>query len=366
VWAELAAGYIESMIEGAVPSRGPNRSLALVPQTDPLWTDLLARSPTATPFHNPAWSSAIAATYGYRPFAAVLLDGSQAAAGVPLIEVRGPTRRRRWLSLPFTDECAPLAANRDDLADLIQRLDRARRLERLAEIEIRTGRPVPGVWKRPAGVTHLLQLEADAEALRRRFSRSRVQRNIARAEREGVRIERGIDREDLTERFYRLHVATRRRQGVPVQPQRFFGELWRLLVEPGLGFVLLAYVGERAVAGALYLAWRGTVVYKFGASDAGYLNLRPNHLVMWHAIRWGCEHGFQRFDFGKSDEDNAGLRAFKSGWGTIEEPLVYSVLADGPPSPQRSSVPNALRFSISHGPLWVCRLAGAALYRYAA
>ena len=102
--------------------------------------------------------------------------------------------------------------------------------------------------------------------------------------------------------------------------------LWSRLIKSGLGFVVLAYKDSTPIAGALFLAWNGTLIYKYSASDPLYWRYRPNNLVLWTAIRWGCEHGYHLMDFGKTDLANQGLRDFKSGWGATETPLIYSYI----------------------------------------
>jgi CelD/BcsL family acetyltransferase involved in cellulose biosynthesis len=222
-------------------------------------------------------------------------------------------------------------------------------------------------WRTGAdAVIHELELDSEVERVRKGFSRSQVIRNIGRAEREGVVVRRAAEPRDL-DAFYRLHTRTRRRQGVPVQPRRFFDVLWSRLVEPGIGFILLADVHDRkAVAGALFLTNGRTTIYKFGASDVESLRFRPNHLIFWTAIREACARGDRRFDFGRTDLTNGGLRAFKSGWGAKERPLTYSTLAPGAASEAEGMATRALSLAIRKGPRWVCRGTGEALYRYAA
>ena len=222
-------------------------------------------------------------------------------------------------------------------------------------------------WRVAAGaVIHELELESDPESLRKRFSRSQVVRNIARAEREGVVVRRAVGQQDL-HAFYRLHTQTRRRQGVPVQPRRFFELLWSRLVDPGLAYILLADVpGAEAVAGALFLQVGETTIYKFGASDVESLPLRPNHLIFWTAIQKACARGDRRFDFGRTDLGNTGLRAFKRGWGAEERPLRYSALTPGAAAGAEGAASRALGSAIRRGPKWVCTVTGQALYRYAA
>jgi len=93
--------------------------------------------------------------------------------------------------------------------------------------------------------------------------------------------------------FYRLHLATRRRQGVPTQPRRFFSLLHRHVIEPGLGFVALTRHGERCVSAGVFCAAGRTVTYKNGASDPRATELAPNHPMLWAALRFASESGFE-------------------------------------------------------------------------
>jgi CelD/BcsL family acetyltransferase involved in cellulose biosynthesis len=332
---------------------------------DPRWSAFVAGAGDATPFHDPSWAQLLAITYGYRGFAVAVTDGDgELIAGAPFLEVRSLTRRRRWISLPFTDECKPLALDSTSRRRFASALGIAQ--ERLGAPRVQVRGVVEGLhWRTGAdAVTHDLALNPDLERVKSTFSRSQVIRNIIRAEREGVTVRRAADRPDLIS-FYALHTRTRRRQGVPVQPLRFFELLWSRLVVRGLAFILLADApGRDAVAGALFLAGGGTTIYKFGASDVDSRPLRPNHLIFWTAIQEACARGDHRFDFGRTDLDNAGLRAFKSGWGGHERPLQYSSLTAGATADGLAT--RALSVAIRKGPSWVCRGTGEALYRYAA
>jgi CelD/BcsL family acetyltransferase involved in cellulose biosynthesis len=334
---------------------------------DPSWHAFVASSEQATPFHDPRWAQLLSECYGYRGFAlAVTGDGGRLVAGAPFLEVRSFSRHRRWISLPFTDECPPLATDPDSAQRLMTALQTTQQSLGAPSLEVRG--PVGGFgWRAGAdAVTHELELDSDSERVWRGFSRSQVIRNIARAEREGVVIRLGTDLDDL-DAFYGLHTRTRRRQGVPVQPRRFFDLLWVRLVQSGLAFILLADAGgERAVAGALFLTAGGTTIYKFGASDLASRGLRPNHLIFWTAIKDACRRGDHRFDFGRTDLDNPGLRAFKRGWGADERPLTYSTLAPGAGDLRAGLPARALSVAIRRGPSWMCRGTGEALYRYAA
>jgi CelD/BcsL family acetyltransferase involved in cellulose biosynthesis len=165
--------------------------------------------------------------------------------------------------------------------------------------------------------------------------------------------------------FYRLHVDTRRRLGVPVQPRRFMQHLFREMVANGLGFVIFACQRDRPIAAALFLAWNRQLIYKFAASDHRYWALRPNNLVLWAGIEWGYGRGYRALDLGRTDAQDQGLRYFKSRWGATETPLTYSYLT-GAPGPAPKLAMRAMAKLIQWSPAIVCRTLGELLYRRAA
>ena len=331
---------------------------------DPRWQELLERSPAANAFHHPSWAKLLGECYGYRTFALARLDdGGRVEAGLPVAEVRS-FGRRRWTSLPFTDECMPLGP----VDGLAAELDAARAAAVVGRVDVRAPLDVyAGAHAETDAFRHVLELGPDAEHVFAGFRRKQVQQPLEKAlERGLVRIELGVEAADLTERYYALHTATRRRLGVPVQPRRFFELVWRRMLERGLGFVLLARAGETTVAGAVFLAWNGTLTYKYSASDPAAWQLRPNNVLLWEAIRWGCENGYCSFDFGRTDAGNDGLRRFKTGWGAVESPLVYTTVGPQPARHGAGGPRRAAGFVLRRSPAWVCRGVGELLYRYAA
>jgi CelD/BcsL family acetyltransferase involved in cellulose biosynthesis len=349
-------------MEDAVTSHG---GIAILDVENQAWTAFVDGHPDATPFHHPSWSQLLADCYRLRPRVAAVLDGTGAiVAGLPLIEV-GRGSHRRWVSLPFTDRCAPLVRTDPGAPMLAEQLEDTRRELRLRSIEVRDRLAGGGGWVVPQGYWHELPLTPEPDELYAGFHKLRV-RLLRRAEREGVVVERGGSKRDLCEVFYGLHVATRRRLGVPVQPRRFFELLWDRMLARKLGFVLIARNGTAPIASAVFLASNGRVTYKFSASDSRYARLGGSTAVLWEAIRLSCRNEDRVLDFGRTEEGNPGLRGFKLGWGAREEPLNYTVLAAGAPSMRKGRTHAALGAVIRHSPQWVARASGALAYRYTA
>lgn len=338
--------------------------LVRLPVDSARWLDFVSARDDALAFHHPAWATVLTECYGYPSFALALEDDSGSlVGGLPLLAVKRLLGGRRWVSLAFTDRCPPLdpPAGGRVLAGAV---DDARRADRVARIEIRGLLAGALTEPGPKPFSHLLLLDRDPDVVAGRFKQS-VARNIRKAERAGLELRRVATERDLTEGFYALHVGTRRRLGAPVQPRRFFRLLWRYMLEPGLGYAVTACKGDVDVAAIVLLTWNGTTIYKFGASDARFWELRPNNLLFADAIRTACIDGHHTFDFGRTDAWADGLRRFKLGWGCQERPLEYSVL--GTPHRRTSGeVPGVAASLIQRSPAWMTRALGELFYKYAA
>ena len=305
----------------------------IISPDDDRWLTFIADRPDAVIFHHPAWLRVLSRAYHYRPFIVAIPDDQGGlAAGLPVMEVDSMLTRRRWVSLPFSDCCPPLCQDEAARERLTQALVALVDRENTPRIELRWAFTHPQINNYAHFVMHMVRLEPDAEAVKKRFHRTQRQ-NIGTASDAGVTISYGTGPDEL-EVFYNLQRLTRRRQGVPLQPRRYFTFLQREVLAKGLGFIGLASQGDRVLAAGLFLHFGQTLTYKYAASsdDPDSRDMRPNHLLTWITMTWGCEHGYKAFDFGRTENENDGLRTFKKRWGAEEIELPYSVY--GAPAPE--------------------------------
>ena len=293
------------------------------PTTDAGWDARLATHPRATFFHGAAWAKTLADAYGFRCHYVTATRGEELRGLLPLIEARSWLRGTRGVSLPFTDECAPLSSPdvpAESLLDVATREGQARGWKHL---ELRGGlEQLDGV---PAAICfhgHVLGLNARSEDNFENFDSS-VQRAIRKAEREGVTVEFGTDLAAVRD-YYELHCRTRTKHGAPPQPFRFFRALGEHVLQKGQGFIALARHGRRPIAGAVFLQFGHTAIYKFSASDERCQEWRGANLVLWQSIRRLIASGAMELDFGKTSLSNEGLRRFKRNWGAEERLIRYA------------------------------------------
>lgn len=335
------------------------------PIDDPDWLAFIESSPSAEVFHHPRWLELLRSQYGYQLQACCVGNGGGIEAGIPIARIESRLTGRRLVALPFSDTCPPALAPDADPAAL-DALGEA-----LVEESRRTGLELtvhgslpsaPDAHVQHGFFRHLLPLSADPAEVERGYSKSQIKRGIKKAKREDLRAERHTDAAAL-DAFYALHVETRRKLGVPTQPKRFIRRFEQLFAA-GLGFVELILDQDEPIAAAVFLTYNGTVTYKYGASDARKLGKRPNNLLFSEVIRWACESGFHTLDFGRTDIDNEGLRAFKRSWGANEVELSYTYLTESEPSLEPGLRDRIMTTTIQRSPPVVSRLVGEALYRH--
>jgi Acetyltransferase (GNAT) domain len=335
----------------------------LNPLHDPGWDHVVALHRDAGCFHTSAWAKVLHQTYNHQPFYLQFSCGRRLAALIPLMEVRSPFTGRRGVCLPFSDACEPLMFDPEAIGLIRDRLVRFARDRRWKYLEIRGGKFFPLA---PDSVAkfygHTLDLHNGGEELITHFA-SPVRRAIRKAQRSDVSAVVVRNRAAMVD-FYRLHVQTRRRHGLPPQPASFFLNIYEHIVRPGLGFIVLAQHRSRPIAAAIFFRLRKNALYKYGASDKRFQALRANNLVMWHGIQVLAHAGAEKLHFGRTECENDGLRRFKLSWGTEEETIGYFRVD---PSGRLGLAPAALSSGFHKRifgrlPLVFNRLAGSMIY----
>lgn len=343
----------------------PRSTKIIDPIADTAWNEFVESHPEGSIFHHSAWLALLRDQYRYRVFAICVEQSGRILSGIPFCEVKDIFNRKKMVCLPFSDCCGPLGSSPEDLRIL---LDQAcsMGIESGAAVELRAS--LEGVIGFKSEITHWLHVTSiveEPDTLWRSF-RPRVQRAIKKAQKSSLTS--AVRRDpDAMEIFYRLHLKTRRKQGIPIQPRRYFSLFQKHIIERNLGFIHVVYDGTRALSAGVFCEFKDTIVYKYGASDPACLDLSPNYLMLWDAMCYARERGRANFDFGKTEMANQGLRLFKNGWNPVESKLAYSYFPKIPSREIFEAVnENLVRPCIRHSPELVCRLAGELLYKYVA
>jgi hypothetical protein len=242
---------------------------------------------------------------------------------LPMMEVRTWATPARGVALPFSDFCPPLVEGGNASETWLRDILAFGRARKWRYVEIRGGgqlvkQPTPGHARY---FVHQLGVQAAPEKVFSGFSAS-VRRAIRRSERLGVVAEIKGGEESLRN-FWRLHVQTRRKHGVPPQPFLFMRKIHEHFLSKEQGFIAVARLNGRAVAACVFLLFGRRAVFKFGASDLHCQEVRGMNAAFWAGIKRLAESGIEVLHFGRTDMRNEGLRRFKLGWGASETILSY-------------------------------------------
>jgi len=299
----------------------------LDPILDPRWGQLVERHPLASVFHSVPWLRALQRTYGYKAEAFTTSPpSSELKNGMVFCHVDSWLTGRRLVSLPFSDHCEPLCDSTEDIEFLIRYLQSTFEHEGWKYFQVRPIHrdlsKIDGIPCLPAEeyFLHKLDLRPDLDELFRGFDKDSVQRRIQRAKRAGL-VEKCGRSKDLLRDFYALFLMTRRRQRVPPTPYGWF----RNLVDE-LGEALeirMAYKEKTPVVAIITLRFGDVVTYKYGCSDERFNRYGATPLLLWQAIVSAKSQGATEFDFGRTQQENAGLLAFKNRWVPQPARLVY-------------------------------------------
>lgn len=329
------------------------------------WDKRIMGYPMTTFFHTAQWHRVLAESYRFTPvcIAAGIQDTREVL--VPFMEIRDIRQRKKGVCLPFSDYCPPLVDTPESFWDVFFEIKTCGVQKQWHTITFR------GCDCFPLAIPiaswcygHEMDLVADVQHLFSRL-RSSTKRNIRKAEKEGIRIHVGAKMREVQE-FYTLNCITRKRHGLPPQPFSFFKKIHdRVLVE-GNGIVVLAYYNKRCIGSAMYFHHDTKALYKYGASDYNFQNVRANNLVMWEAIKYYAQKGMKTLQFGKTEPGNIGLRQFKNGWRCREyiiKNYIYHC-ASNRFIKESSKVEGIHTRLFSRMPIAMLKLMGALLYKY--
>jgi len=341
------------------------------PSKDKRWDEFVESHPEGTVFHLSAWARVLQKTYGYTPYYFILENSDkEIKAGCPFFLIKSWFTGTRLVCLPFTDVCFPLASSDEDIESLFSTVMEKAKGEKADYVEVRS--PYPNAFlaslqfeNRSYYKLFRLDLHQGTNSLWKGLQRS-VRYRTRQAEKANLEIENSETEKGMRV-FYHLNLATRKKHGVPPQPYNFFENIWQELILNRLAFVWLAKYQSIPIAGGVFFVYKDTIYDKFSASDSSYLRYHPNHLLLWHAIQYGCQNGFKHFDFGRTSPDNPGLVSFKRHWGTegIDLPYYYWPTVKGASSTEHRSLKYRMITSVlRRTPTTISRLSGELLYKH--
>lgn len=291
---------------------------ALVEELD-RWICAQAES---TPFHRPAWISAVARGTGQQALMLVCRHGAAIAGVLPLTLIHSSLFGRALVSSGFAVDGGILAGDAESARTLADACWRIAQERHCPTAELRGGvLPEDGwVLKRDTYLGFAKALERDDEAQLAAVPK-RHRAEIRKGLDNGLDIEIGRDAR-LLDMHYRLYAQSVHRLGTPVFPKRLFAEV---LAAFGNDADILLVSKDGAPLTSVFTLYHGArcMPYWLGAASAAR-TMRSNEVAQFRLMTHARDRGCSIFDFGRS-KVGTGSAAWKKTWGWEGVPLTYAV-----------------------------------------
>lgn len=338
-------------------------TIEIDPIGDGRWQQLLDAAPHDV-FHTPGWIAAVADAYQFEPCAVIVCAGDQVVAGMPFVRTEGVGGPRVVVGA-FSDYCDPLVTEPAAWAHLASWIDRQEMPVRIRSLNWRPPESDRTLAASGRAHWHGLQLTGDPDEVLANMHPS-ARRAIRKAGGSQLEVVTGETLDDLRA-FHDIHVDVRRRKyRILAQPFRFFEAIWENFVAAGRGQLKLARLDGEVVAGVLFLTHGDREYYKFNASRADQLDVRPNDAIVWRAIQECSAAGRTLLDFGLSDWEQEGLARYKAKFGAESGEIAFLAGGNGVAPPAVGAVFGALTDLLTEDevPVQVTAKAGDLLYRW--
>ncbi|HJX29896.1 MAG TPA: FemAB family XrtA/PEP-CTERM system-associated protein [Thermoanaerobaculia bacterium] len=304
----------------AVPAPRALTVEELTPPYEAAWDRFVRTKPDGTFFHQLDWRWLVERTFGHRPHYLMARRGETITGVLPMFELKSLLFGHSLVSIPFAIGGGVVAADDETARSLLFRAQElADRLD-VDYLELRSERPASDhLLTKDLYVTFRSDLTQGEDAWLQRMDRKRRQMmNYVLKDKAGFSFSiAGLEELPL---FYRLFSESMRHHGTPVYPRLFLEQILdRFPTRTNLFFV---HHAGKPVAGVLNLLFGDVIMPFYAGADR---SVRPRgvddymYLSIW---RWGRDHGFKTFDFGRSKR-GTGAYEFKARWGMDEVPLAY-------------------------------------------
>jgi len=298
-------------------------------------------SETVSLFHLIGWKDAVEKTFSHKPHYIMAMRGEKMCGILPLFEIKSRIFGHALVSVPFgvyggicaqdQEACDSLKSSAETLANLIgvdylelrNKVNPLRQFSSFSQFENgpngqnRLNGPDSPKWKtkdlyvtfqRP--IFETIDKNFDAIPRKQRRMIRQGMKNDLNSKTGGIK--------DLEE-FYSIYARNVRDLGSPVYPLAFFKALMENFND---SFILSIWKNEKMVAGVLTFVFKDIVMPYYGGGLREYFDYAINDFMYWELMKYGCEKGYNVFDFGRSKKDT-GSYHFKRHWGFEPTDLNY-------------------------------------------
>ena len=275
------------------------------------WDRYVHNSSEATLYHLSGWKRVLEKTFGHRTYYLYASRNNRIVGLLPLVFLKSVLFGKFFISLPFFNYGGIVAEDDEIRKRLLDEAIQLAQQEAARHIELRHIEKYElGLPTKTSKVLMILDLPDTSEELWKSF-KSKLRSQIRRPEKEGFTVKFGQLEE--VKSFYDVFAQRMRELGTPVYTQRLFENI--VTEFPDNARICTVYSGDTPIASGFMIGWKGMLQIPWAASLRAYDRFSPNMLLYWSILKFACEQGYKRFDFGRSTP-NEGTYKFKKQWGS--------------------------------------------------
>lgn len=298
-----------------------------------LWQHYVSQHPLATTYHHLAWRTIFEQGFGYHSWYLLAQEVSEGrvVGCLPLFLVSSPFSRR-LVAVPFRDRGGIIWSTPEAFIAL---LDKAKWIANQVNadfLEIKSIQPYPAnlvqahhLQESFYWVTSQVNLQnIDIEEFWAKIG-AKTRNMIRQAEQAHLTFQDTTHLPDSLTIWYRLHLVTQKRLGLPPFPLKFFRHLLQELAQTNGVKLFVVWHNNKPLAATIVLLHQQTGIYGYSSSDPAAQLLRPNDFMLFNTIKWLIEREFTVFDMGSDAPNQKGLLFFKKKWLAQQNPIpVYT------------------------------------------
>ncbi len=298
-----------------------------------IWNQFVLSHPKSNVYQLVEWERVIHNTYGHRGYYFVAMPNSTEPCGIlPIIKINTYGVKKKFISIPFFDLGGILAKDKDIEILLINHAIEWAKRERISQVCLRQEYPLDSidfvnkgsfshVYEKKDKVRLILKLPSSSDELFKSF-KSKLRSQIRRPIKEGLEVK--IGGEELSNDFYKVFTINMRLLGSPVHSINLIKNTVRNFLHSAKIFIV--YKDRIPMAASLVVGFKDTLYNPWASSLREYSRLSPNMLLYWEMLKYGCEHGYKFFDFGRSTPGEGTYR-FKKQWGAEVKEIFWYIIS---------------------------------------
>lgn len=282
------------------------------------WDDFVLQSPSASLYHLSTWKDLQEKTFRHPTYYLYAEQDHHIVGVLPLVYVKSMIFGKTLVSMPFVNYGGIAAENDSARKQLLNAAIDIVKENHMGQLELRHQEPCTlGLNRDQSKVSMLLDLP-DSSGKLWSFFKSKLRSQVRKPIKAGFETRFGGN--EMVKDFYQVFAVNMRDLGSPVHGPKLFYNIMEFFPEQAK--ICVVYDHATPISAGFLIGHCDRLEIPWASSLRSYNRSAPNMLLYWKVLEYACDHGFKKFDFGRSTR-NAGTYRFKAQWGAKPQQLYW-------------------------------------------